>query len=119
MKDLALHGKSDPGHGTSHQGEFRRFGSAVLASILLLNSVAFAAAPDVLSQLASGTLPTAPAPKSGLPPRDTLIEVSVDSLEISETNTDVLGMLWGRTGSDGSVIAGQVNFLERAFPGIF
>ena len=58
--------------------------------------------------------PEPPAPS--LIARDPMIEVSVDSLEIGETNSSVLGLLWGDTANPGG---NQINFLERTIPSLF
>src|SRR5882762_6642543 len=57
----------------------------------------------------------APAP-AGVPIREPLIEVSVDSLEISENNSNILGILWGQ---DSNPTGNQLNFVERAIPSLF
>lgn len=68
-------------------------------------------------------LGAAPAPAAGPTPstatgaREPLIEVSVDSLEISESNTALVGLLWGDAFNPG---AGQINFLEESpVPSLF
>jgi len=47
-----------------------------------------------------------------------MIQVSVDSLEISDSDTNNLGVLWGNLGSDGSLVAGNLNFFESAVPSL-
>ena len=66
--------------------------------------------------------PEAPAPKTG--ERAPMIEVSVDSLEISETNSNVLGVLWGQPGATQNGLTAldpnHINFLETTpVPAIF
>jgi Flp pilus assembly secretin CpaC len=61
--------------------------------------------------------PPPPASAAPLPPlKEPLIEVSVDSLEISENNTSLLGLLWGQ---EGDPTGFKVNFLERSIPSLF
>jgi len=59
----------------------------------------------------------ASAPTTASTGKDPLIEVSVDTLEISEKNAEALGFSWekalGGTGSEG------LNFMERSIPSIF
>lgn len=73
--------------------------SAIFMSALLLSS--------------SGWVSAAPLPPGTKEP---LIEVSVDSLEISENNTTLLGLLWGDAARPGG---NQINFLERTIPSLF
>jgi pilus assembly protein CpaC len=53
-----------------------------------------------------------------------MIEVSVDSLEISETKSDVLGFLWGQigatpqSGGQPTLDTNHLNFIEGPTPGI-
>jgi pilus assembly protein CpaC len=79
-----------------------------------------APAPGVETPAGSPAGNPAAAPASGRAP---LIEVSVDSLEISETNNNVLGVLWGQPGrtENGITILDQnrINFLESAVPAVF
>ena len=58
--------------------------------------------------------PGVPAPAKAPGTKDPLIEVSVDSLEISESNSNKLGAIWGDTAGDN-----QLNFIERSIPSIF
>lgn len=68
---------------------------------------------------ATAPLP-APTPTSEKAP---LIEVSVDALEISESNSNILGFLWGQIGQTQNGITSldpnHVNFIESAVPAIF
>jgi pilus assembly protein CpaC len=48
--------------------------------------------------------------------REPLIEVSVDSLEITETNSSLLGILWGQASNP---TGGSINFIERTVPSLF
>jgi len=69
----------------------------------------------------------APAPEASTTAattKDPMIEVSVDSLEISENNADILGVLWGQPGqvNNGvvSLDANHLNFLETTpTPAVF
>ena len=62
----------------------------------------------------------APAAKAAAAPagtRDPLIEVSVDSLEISENNSNILGILWGDSSNP---TGNQINFIEATpVPSLF
>jgi pilus assembly protein CpaC len=85
--------------------QFRKLISLVLALVLfsegLPNELLLAAPP--------------PAPVV-VPTREPLIEVSVDSLEISENNSNIMGILWGdSTNPTGN----QINFIESAVPALF
>ncbi len=55
-----------------------------------------------------------PTPPSAT--REPLIEVSVDSLEISENNANVLGVLWGDAVNP---TGNEINFIERTIPALF
>jgi len=67
--------------------------------------------------------PATAAPPSTSNERVPMVEVSVDALEISESNTDILGFLWGQIGQvqNGVTLldANHVNFIESAVPAIF
>jgi len=65
-------------------------------------------APVAPTSAASTTAPKAPGSK------EPLIEVSVDSLEISESNTNKLGIIWGTANGNN-----QLNFVEQTIPSIF
>jgi Flp pilus assembly secretin CpaC len=82
-----------------------------LALTLSAQDVAFAA-PATGATNNSGT--NVAAAMSGT--RDPLIEVSVDSLEISENNANVLGILWGDSLNP---TGNEINFLERSIPSLF
>src|SRR5262249_11751758 len=72
--------------------------------------------------LAETPTPTPPAPAaaaSATGGKEALIEVSVDSLEITENNTNKLGFLWGQQLPNGDFSANQVNFVERMIPSLF
>lgn len=61
------------------------------------------------------------APVAANGPKEPLIEVSVDSLEISEVNSDALGFLWGDQGTGaqlGAPTGSSLHFLERSVPSI-
>jgi len=68
------------------------------------------------------TAPTGPA-VAATGERSPLIEVSVDALEISESNSNALGFLWGQIGQVQNGVtaldADHVNFIESAVPAIF
>jgi Flp pilus assembly secretin CpaC len=86
-----------------------------LASALLLECL-----PSYAAYPAPPSAPPATGAKTTLPlsgPREPLIEVSVDSLEISETNSNVLGILWGQ--DPGGATGNQINFVERTIPSLF
>src|SRR5579871_2086769 len=66
--------------------------------------------------------PQSPSTSSGA--KEPLIEVSVDALEISESNSKVLGVLWGQQGPVTNGIpafdANHLNFLETVpTPAVF
>ncbi|HVO33734.1 MAG TPA: type II and III secretion system protein [Elusimicrobiota bacterium] len=75
--------------------------------------------PDDKAKSAADAVPSN-AKGAPMPPgaKEPMIEVSVDTLEISETNTNVLGILWGDKTS-GSLQAGQLNFVEQTVPALF
>jgi hypothetical protein len=79
-----------------------RFIALSLALSIGLNPILSVAAP-----------PNTPPPAAPTGTKEPLIEVSVDSLEISETNTNVLGILWGDVVNPGG---NSINFLERNAP---
>jgi len=100
---------------------------AAIALILLftMQDYSAVAAPPVAS-----TPPASPAtPPAGTPAtpgaKEPMIEVSVDTLEISETNNKSIGMTWGQSGgtnqSTGQSIldANHLNFLESTVPSVF
>src|SRR5438105_2320451 len=70
---------------------FYRYIATVLALILTVGDFPIQAAPEPKTE-------AAPAASTSSAERAPLIEVSVDALEISESNTDVLGFLWGQIG---------------------
>src|SRR5262245_27800588 len=86
--------------GMNNQG-FLRFLRVGLSVVLLLQSM---------------PAQSAPADDAPKPSKETLIEVSVDSLEISENNSNVLGFLWGQEGAPTSY---QINFVEKSIPSLF
>src|SRR5262245_46460488 len=99
MKDLAIF------RPWGLRGKARRSFASVLALALLM---------DAVPVRYSGAAPMVPTPASAT--RDPLIEVSVDSLEISETNANVLGVLWGdATNPTGN----EIHFLEHTVPSLF
>jgi len=62
--------------------------------------------------------PAAPA-AGAMGTREPMVEVSVDSLEIDEGNTNTLGIIWGKSDGSGGVTPGQINGLENtAFPAL-
>jgi len=65
---------------------------------------------------ATSNAPAATAAASGA--KEPLIEVSVDSLEISETNNNNLGILWGHTDAAGGLQTGKLNFFEETAPAL-
>jgi Flp pilus assembly secretin CpaC len=80
------------------------------------------AAPAPGMEATEPAVPVAPAPPTG-GGRSPLIEVSVDSLEISESNSNALGVLWGQPGQTQNGITAldpnRINFIETAVPAIF
>jgi pilus assembly protein CpaC len=50
--------------------------------------------------------------------KEPMIEVSVDTLEISENDSNVLGILWGQ-GTLSAVTNNQINFVEQTVPSLF
>jgi Flp pilus assembly secretin CpaC len=94
MKDPRIHRPAGP----------LRALSFILALILLTDNAPLALA-------AKGDKPANPLAGAAVPStREPLIEVSVDTLEIGENNTNVMGILWG----DGSNPGGyQINFFEQ------
>ena len=79
---------------------------------LLLFCSSFSAAAD-----------PAPLPAPTVGDKAPVIEVSVDALEISESNSNVLGFLWGQIGQTVNGITSldpnHVNFIESSVPAIF
>jgi type II secretory pathway component GspD/PulD (secretin) len=79
---------------------------------------------SVFGYAAAPTVQTAPAAPSTGGAKEPLIEVSVDSLEITESNSNVLGVLWGQQGAATNGVpaldANHLNFLETTpTPAIF
>lgn len=97
------------------QSALSRMISGALALLLTIQSGALAAAAPT-----PAVDTAAPTPAVGV--KEPLIEVSVDSLEISETNDENLGLLWGSsvTGSDGkpSFVQGRLQAFEHTVPSI-
>jgi type II secretory pathway component GspD/PulD (secretin) len=96
-----------------------------LILILTAQDYSVAAAPS-----AAPASPAAPAATpAGTPPalgvKEPMIEVSVDTLEISESNNKNIGVIWGQSGgtnqSTGQSIldANHLNFLETSVPSVF
>lgn len=71
---------------------------------------------DTLPATTLWAAPPPPAPASNPLIREPLIEVSVDSLEISENNTNIIGILWGDANN---TTGNAINFLERSVPSLF
>jgi type II secretory pathway component GspD/PulD (secretin) len=95
----------------------RRLLSVVLALVFVVTENDLSLFADPAAGTPSTTAPAnTPAPVTGAGVRDPMIEVSVDSLEISETNENILGLLWGTQTQGGSR---QLNFIERSVPSIF
>lgn len=94
---------------------FRPLTGAVLTVALLFSDF----------PISSGAAP-APAATPPIPgTREPLIEVSVDTLEISESNTTNLGVSWGQQGGNDQTTgqpildANHLNFIESSVPAIF
>ncbi len=97
--------------------------AATLSLLLFCGNFAVAAS-DVYGNAQKETQkePAAtPTPPSG--EKVPLIEVSVDALEISESNANVLGFLWGQIGQTQNGVTAldpnHINFIESAVPAIF
>src|SRR4051812_46009097 len=80
-----------------------RYTVTLLVLQVLFNAAALNAAPskDVYGNTEKTEAPPPPPPAPPASPsteRLPLIEVSVDALEISESNSDILGFLWGQVG---------------------
>lgn len=98
----------------------------VVSSLILQTPLEAAETTSAAPTPYSAATPTTPG-KTPLPPttsgtKDPLIEVSVDTLEISENNMNKLGILWGsnvasQTGSPATLNA--INFVEQSIPAIF
>lgn len=97
---------------------------AITLSLLIIANngpLIWAAPPAEGTEAPDGAAPPPPPEAPPIPAgsnREPLIEVSVDSLEISESNTDSLGVLWGRRDAQGSVVPGQLNILEQSVPSL-
>jgi Flp pilus assembly secretin CpaC len=104
-----------------------RIAASIMALVLLTPELSFgvpSAEPAHTDVYGNATAPPNPAADTGKAgERGPLIEVSVDSLEISEANTNVLGILWGTPGlSQNGLTAldpNHINFLESSVPAIF
>jgi|GEM_PF-1189232 pilus assembly protein CpaC len=96
------------------------FVCAMIFCLLPSDSFLWAATPAKKKKAIPGAKPPIAA---HIPEKEPLIEVSVDSLEISENNSNTLGVLWGynnTTGSGGSTfVNNQVNVFENAVPALF
>jgi len=93
-----------------------RYGAVALAALLMVQDV-----PAVIAEDAKPT-DAAAAPAAAVPgTKEPLIEVSVDSLEISESNSNTLGILWGQQSvqTPGVIENGKINFFESAVPSLF
>jgi len=89
---------------------FKRLTAVILSAALL-----HVAQPVVMAEpLADSPAPATPPPSSPL--KEPLIEVSVDSLEISENNTKDVGIRWLLDPNSGEP---TLNFAEGVIPGIF
>ncbi len=99
----------------------RQSAASILTLALLLHSAGIARAEPKKADDAPAT-PTAAASTGG---REPLIEVSVDTLEISESNQNVLGVLWGQNGGTDKdtgrpiLDANRLNFGETVVPALF
>jgi pilus assembly protein CpaC len=91
-----------------------------VSMVLVLNNLdlSFAAKPKRVDP-PKASAPAAPA----APAKQPLIEVSVDSLEISNTKSKQVGFLWGQqlapaqTGQQGAIV-NNLNFIEQNVPSI-
>jgi type II secretory pathway component GspD/PulD (secretin) len=100
----------------------RKFIAACLSLVLFTGNFAVCEEPkDIYNTSTPGATSAASAGPSARAP---LIEVSVDALEITETNSNVLGILWGQQGPVTNGIPAfdpnRLNFLETSpMPVIF
>jgi Flp pilus assembly secretin CpaC len=100
---------------------FRRYTNIVLALTFISQgapmNTAWGAPESVIPlvpAVPATTAATAGKPQIAL--KEPLIEVSVDSLEISENNSNVLGILWGQATDPTGY---SINFIERTVPSLF
>ncbi len=84
----------------------------ILSLLLVSHSIGFAA-PAV-----PAAPPPPPAPPA-VPTKQPMIQVSVDSLEISDQDSKNLGIIWGMPGANGAITNNQLNFFETAVPSLF
>jgi len=108
----------------------------IMRKILRLTAVGLVllvTAQDYTAMAAPPAAPASPASSPATPAgapaapgvKEPMIEVSVDTLEISETNNKNIGMTWGQSGgtnqSTGQSIldANHLNFLESTVPSVF
>lgn len=91
------------------------------AAITLSLAIAIQAPLQAASGDPDAKNPAAAAAAATPGAREPLIEVSVDSLEISEANVNTLGILWGTQATNGTsgLQNGQLNFIEQSVPSIF
>jgi pilus assembly protein CpaC len=87
-------------------------------SLVFIGQLPLQAAPLADPDEKGPATPTTTAAPAASSVREPLIEVSVDSLEISEANVNALGILWGTSGTNG-LQNGQLNFIEQSVPSIF
>ncbi len=100
----------------------RTISRVMIATLIVVNSSLQAATdPQNTSNEPVAPLPANAATTTGR--KEPMIEVSVDTLEISETNSNVLGILWGQQGPSQNGItaldANHLNFLESPPATIF
>jgi pilus assembly protein CpaC len=97
----------------------RIFAISLVLSLVMQDFSAFAEDPDKPAAPPPATAPAAPGTK------EPMIEVSVDTLEISETNSKNIGVTWGQSGGTNSstgqsiLDANHLNFLESSVPSVF
>lgn len=74
----------------------------------------------VPSAVSSAPAPAAPPPPPApVPTKQPMIQVSVDSLEISDQDSKNIGLIWGTPGDNGAITNNQLNFFETSVPSLF
>jgi pilus assembly protein CpaC len=100
----------------------RVFSIGLIFSMLIRDFPALADAPTPPDP-AAPIAPTTPGAPSAT--KEPMIEVSVDTLEIDETNTKAIGVTWGQSGGTNQTTgqpildANHLNFIESSVPAIF
>jgi len=98
----------------------RRLLISVLALSVILNAPVRTAYADNTDKKPDAPAHTETSPSAGSDSKEPMIEVSVDSLEIDEGNTNTLGIIWGKSNGSGGVTPGQVTAFENnSLPALF